>query len=272
VNDGLAYALEAHDFENFQGMVNKTLVLENYRGVMEHKRKLVRQHQSSSSSKPHVRPPSAGPVFCPTQPQFQLRTQTAGQVFSTLQHQVIQCPNSFQTPTAQSQNIQRTQAAQDPMQAEQKCYACGEKGHLANRRPNPCSRLNQPATATLATTPGANSIPVAVRQNYAHGRLNHGAVEEAQEGPDVVIGMFFINDTFAVVLLDSGASHSFISASYVGKHNLPLALLKCQMIVSSPGGDMPTRQLCPKVNLKIRGVEFVTNHIVLESKGIDVIL
>jgi hypothetical protein len=44
------------------------------------------------------------------------------------------------------------------------------------------------------------------------------------------------------------------------------------MIVSSPGGDMPTRQLCQKVNLKIRGVDFVTNIIVLESKSIDVIL
>jgi hypothetical protein len=99
------------------------------------------------------------------------------------------------------------------------------------------------------------------------------AVEEAQEAPDVVIGMFLINDTSVVVLFDSGASHSFISAAYVGKHNLPLALLRCQMIVSSPGGDMPSRQLCPKVNLKIRGgVDFVANLIVLESKGIDVIL
>jgi hypothetical protein len=44
------------------------------------------------------------------------------------------------------------------------------------------------------------------------------------------------------------------------------------MIVSSPGGGMPTRQLCPKVNLKIRGVDFVANLIVLKSKGIDVIL
>jgi hypothetical protein len=57
----------------------------------------------------------------------------------------------------------------------------------------------------------------------------------------------------AIVLFDFGASHSFISAAYVEKHNLPLALLKCQMIVSSLGGDMPVRQLCPKVNLKIRG-------------------
>jgi hypothetical protein len=35
---------------------------------------------------------------------------------------------------------------------------------------------------------------------------------------------------------------------------------------------MPARQLCPKVNFKIRGVDFVANLIVLESKGIDVIL
>jgi hypothetical protein len=97
------------------------------------------------------------------------------------------------------------------------------------------------------------------------------AVEEAQEAPDVIIGMFLVNDTSAVVLFNSGISHSFISATYVGKHNLPLALLRCQMIVSSPGGDMPARQLCPKVNLKIRRVDFVANLIVLESKGIDVI-
>jgi hypothetical protein len=79
------------------------------------------------------------------------------------------------------------------------------------------------------------------------------AVEEAQEVHDVVISMFHVNDTPAVVLFDSRALHSFISTTYIGKHNLPLALLKCQMIVSSPGGDMPTRQLCPKMNLKIRG-------------------
>jgi hypothetical protein len=66
-------------------------------------------------------------------------------------------------------------------------------------------------------------------------------VEDAQEAPGVVIGIFFINDTFVVGLFDFGASHSFISAAYVEKHNLPLALLKYQMIVSSPGGDMPAR-------------------------------
>jgi hypothetical protein len=71
LNDGLAYALEARDFDNFQGMVNKTLVLENYRGMMECKHKLVRQHQPGSSSRPCVTTPSARPVFHPAQPLFQ---------------------------------------------------------------------------------------------------------------------------------------------------------------------------------------------------------
>jgi hypothetical protein len=97
-------------------------------------------------------------------------------------------------------------------------------------------------------------------------------VEEGQEAPDVVFGMFFINDTSLVVLFDSGVSHSFIYAASIEKHNLPIALLKCQMIVISLGGDMPTRQQCLKVNLKIWGVYFVANLIVLESKGIGIIL
>jgi hypothetical protein len=83
LNDGLSYALEAWDFENFQGMVNKALVLENHRGVIEHKRKLVRQHQLDSSSRLHVSTSSAGPMFRPAQPEFQPRSQAVGQGFST---------------------------------------------------------------------------------------------------------------------------------------------------------------------------------------------
>jgi hypothetical protein len=93
--------------------------------------------------------------------------------------------------------------------------------------------------STPAPTRGANSVPVAARQNYVHRKVNHIAVEEAQEAPNVVIAIFLISDTSTVSFL---------------------------------GGDMPARQLFPKVNLKIRGVDFIGNLIVLESKGIDVIL
>jgi hypothetical protein len=95
LNDGLAYALEARDFENFQGMVNKALVLENRTRVIERTCKLVHQHQPSSSSRPRVATSSAGPVFHSTEPQFQSRLQAGGQGVSIPQHQVIQCPNNL---------------------------------------------------------------------------------------------------------------------------------------------------------------------------------
>jgi hypothetical protein len=92
LNHGLAYSLEAQDFENFQGMVNKALVLESHRGMMEHKRKLVHQHQPGSSSRPCVAMPSAGPMFYLAQPLFQPKPQVGGQGCSTPQRQVIQRP------------------------------------------------------------------------------------------------------------------------------------------------------------------------------------
>jgi hypothetical protein len=44
LEDGLAYALEARDFENFQTMVDKALVLENRRGILSRKHK--QEHQT----------------------------------------------------------------------------------------------------------------------------------------------------------------------------------------------------------------------------------
>jgi hypothetical protein len=39
LEDGLAYALEGRDFENFQTMIDKALVLENRREILSSKRK-----------------------------------------------------------------------------------------------------------------------------------------------------------------------------------------------------------------------------------------
>jgi hypothetical protein len=102
--------------------------------------------------------------------------------------------------------------------------------------------------------------------------VNQVAVEDAQVAPDVIIGMILVNDNGTIVIFDSGASHSFVAANFVQKHNLPLSMLNNWMIVSSPGGDMHARHICPKVSILIRGVEFLANLIVLESKGFDMIL
>jgi hypothetical protein len=132
----------------------------------------------------------------------------ARQGFATQLWQVIQRPNNLQTPAAGNQSVQRTQATQDRQQVDHRCYNCGENGYYANQYPNSWTYANQPAIATPTPTRGVNSIPITAKQNYARGRVNHV--------PDVVIGVFLINDIFAVVLFDSEASHSFISAAYVG--------------------------------------------------------
>jgi hypothetical protein len=83
--------------------------------------------------------------------------------------------------------------------------------------------------------------------------MNHMAAEDAQVAPDIIMGIILVNDNNAIVLFDSIASHSFVATNFVQKHNLPLSMLKNQMIVSSPGGDMHARHICPKVSIIIKG-------------------
>jgi hypothetical protein len=95
--------------------------------------------------------------------------------------------------------------------------------------------------------------------------------EEVQQAPDVVLGMFLASSHPTTILFDSGASHSFIS-SFVAKYSLPIATMKHTMLVSSPGGEMRTKHICLAVSISIRGVDFPSNLILLDFKGIDIIL
>jgi hypothetical protein len=105
-----------------------------------------------------------------------------------------------------------------------------------------------------------------------HGRVNHMTSNEAQQAPDIVLGMFLASSHPATILFDSGASHSFVSSSIVVKHSLPIATMKHTMLVSSPGGEMRTKHICPAVSITIRGIDFPSNLILPDSKGIDIIL
>jgi hypothetical protein len=168
--------------------------------------------------------------------------------------------------------VQRPPTTQTTTQnpTDRRCFNCGERGHFTNACPKPRARPNQ--TIIAQSTPSHNnSTPMTIRHNYVRGRINHVAIEDAQQAPNVVLGMFLVNSNTTIILFDSEASHSFISAEYVAKYNLLVSLLKCHMVVSSPSGDMPVRKVCHRVNIKIRGVDFTTNLIVLDSKGIDVI-
>ena len=84
--------------------------------------------------------------------------------------------------------------------------------------------------------------------------------------------MLPIFSTYAVVLFDSGASHSFISAQFVKEHNL-----KCESSVQEWHVNMPTRK--PQISnimVKRNPMEkypwnLMADFIVLEIKDFDII-
>jgi hypothetical protein len=140
-------------------------------------------------------------------------------------------------------------------------FKCGMNGHLARQCPNKLS----------ATGSGGQSRPQG-QQNYTYGKVNHVTTEEAQHAQDVILGMFLASSHPATVLFDSGASHSFTSSTFVVKHQLPITIIKQTMLVSSPGGEMTTKHIWPAICITIRGVDFLANLIVLDSRGIHIIL
>src|SRR4051812_5198047 len=96
-------------------------------------------------------------------------------------------------------------AAKDKSQVT--CYDCGNKGHYSNECPN-----KKNATAPNANVPAHQQRHVQPGRRFApgnslnrNGRLFLMHAEEAQEAPDVVLGMFSINSVLARVLFDSGA-------------------------------------------------------------------
>jgi hypothetical protein len=113
-------------------------------------------------------------------------------------------------------------------------FKCGELGHYANN----CPRRNQQTPQRSNTqkndqnTPARGSAKNKTSQNQSRGRVNHVTAESVPEDADIVYGMFLVNSIHASVLFDSGASHSFITESFVEKHNIQSTLLRrCYILV-----------------------------------------
>ena len=272
LNSGLQYTLSANEYPNFQKLVDRAFILEKKRQNLGEERKRHLQGQSSgSNTRPRFNAPATGPMFRqggqnqPQQnqqrPPQKMQGQVTGSYKPPIQQQQQPRPNFQQQRPNHNQPQPQKRTGQGSGNIGL-CFSCGQFGHLSKQ----CPKKQQ------GQAQGSNNQQQQPRQNAMHGRVNHVAVEEAQEAPDVVLGMFSANSHPATVLFDSGATHSFISYQFVNAYKLPRALMKNRVLVSSPGGAMESRQVCPKVNISIRGVDFLANLIILESKGIDIIL
>jgi hypothetical protein len=96
--------------------------------------------------------------------------------------------------------------------------------------------------------------------------------EAVQETPGMIVGMFPVDSHIAEVLFDTGATHSFITASWVEAHNLPITTMSTPIQIDSAGGRIRTDSICLNVSVEIRGIVFPANLIVMGTQGIDVIL
>jgi hypothetical protein len=102
--------------------------------------------------------------------------------------------------------------------------------------------------------------------------VNHLNVEEVMNEPDAVMGTFPLNSFTALVLFDTGASHSFISSAFVKKHAFTTETIGRVIKVSSPIGELIVNAGCRSLIFENGKYKFPTHLVVLNSQGLDVIL
>jgi hypothetical protein len=97
-------------------------------------------------------------------------------------------------------------------------------------------------------------------------------VATTPEGEPVMMGTFLVANHPAVILFDSGASHTFISKKFVENYCIPCIESREGFIIHSLGGQIFTKEMAFHVPVTLAERDFPTNMIVLKGQDIDVIL
>jgi hypothetical protein len=102
--------------------------------------------------------------------------------------------------------------------------------------------------------------------------VNHLEAEAIQDAQDVAVGMFPVKYYPAKVIFDNGATHSFVSASWVESHNIPVERMIPPLRVNSVGGKVHSDRICPNLRIEIWGIAFPASLVVMGTQGLDVII
>jgi hypothetical protein len=136
-----------------------------------------------------------------------------------------QAPNCFPTPAPRNNQQQFRQGN------GKQCFTCGNLRHYAKNCPR-----NQPRQIPAPDQNKGRKQKVQVRQ----GKLNFTTLEELPEGAPIMTGTFSVFHQPALVLFDSGASHSFISQKFSVKCQLPFYHTQGSFMIATPGGKIAT--------------------------------
>ena len=82
--------------------------------------------------------------------------------------------------------------------------------------------------------------------------MHYTTMEEIPSGEVVTAGMFLMNHHPAVVLFDSGASHSFMSPTFASKYDQKIVVVdKGGYCISAAGSNISTNQIVRDVHIQI---------------------
>jgi hypothetical protein len=171
-----------------------------------------------------------------------------------------QAPNRSQPLAPRNSNQPQQQYRQGN---DNRCFTCGSTGYYAKN----CSK-NQQRQGQIANQNQGKRQRVQVRQ----GRLNFTTLADIREGAPIMTGIFSVFNFPAVVLFDSGASHSFISAKFNAKCQLPFHHTNGAVMIATPGGRVVTYQLNWQVPIKLGSIIFKTTLLIMALESVDIIL
>jgi hypothetical protein len=104
------------------------------------------------------------------------------------------------------------------------------------------------------------------------GWLNFTTLAGIPEGEPVMIDIFSVLNYSAIILFDSGASHSFISAKFSAKCQLPFHHTNGGIMIATPGGRVATYQINRHVPIRLGSFIFKTTLLIMGLESVDIIL
>ncbi|XP_024019257.1 uncharacterized protein LOC112090960 [Morus notabilis] len=123
--------------------------------------------------------------------------------------------------------------------------------------------------------PGTQRLNIAYKgKGKAQGQMYTltGGSSGGQASNTMAEGMIIISDSLAHVLFDTGATHSFISSSFVQTLKLKSKSLETPMMLNSPLGCVKIFSLCRLCEITIGGERLRADLIILPMSLFDVVL
>jgi hypothetical protein len=147
------------------------------------------------------------------------------------------------------------------------CFNCGKSRHFIKDCPYPKQNRpnNQQSSGSSAQGKGNPANNTAGTNMKKTGRIYYTQVATTPEGEPVMMGTFLVANHPAVILFDSGASHTFISKKFVEQNCIPYNKSREGFIIHSLGGQIFTKEVAFHVPVTLAERDFPTNMIVLKG-------